>query len=398
MFIKTMPGDETPGPDTSQAGSILGHDDARRERKRATDRKSQRDHRERQKAYIRQLEETVRTLRADCTSDERVATLLAEQERLQKLNAQLNSQLDRVRTVVGTTDEDQGKISIAQSSNHAIKQDPTESTHDTSHKYRPISTKAVEAVPTAAVFHGLSVADQLLQAGIHQLGVTLPFGVLAASDMPVLSTEEAMMAAVASVGVAAPRTSTSSASSQGPTPPPMHPLSHGPSGQGPPNIDVHASIPQHIPHSNQYLMPGPNVMPIYCQPVGAGDMYLMSMLEEARTEYRNGRFNLTAPNLRDLLSEKPHDVLSLRMFHYLRGYGGMPLHLMLGIFWCQYNFLRVRSTSTMATFQCANIHDLNLKWQVVQTQEAYLRVPEFYRPLPIQYQIPHRIIVAVVPW
>lgn len=60
--------------------------DARRARKRITDRKSQRHHGERQRAYVRELEETVKFLRQSCADVDGgdAAANLTENERLQQ--------------------------------------------------------------------------------------------------------------------------------------------------------------------------------------------------------------------------------------------------------------------------------------------------------------------------
>ncbi|KAJ2897646.1 hypothetical protein MKZ38_004511 [Zalerion maritima] len=362
-----MTGEDNQLANQSHAGSAIVHDDARRERKRATDRKSQRDHRERQKAYIRQLEDTVKTLRSDCTSDERVVALLAEQEKLQKANAQLTSQLDRVRTIVSERPNDdcadKGKKSSAlvPASSDVVKHDSPASAEGNFTGMKPIvGTSAF------ASFQGpLLLPDHLHSGDIHQqLGLTMPTSITIGTEIPGISSAEAMIASSVTGGASTPMLN-------GPVPAraPVTLMSH----------QNNPGMPQSIPTNLAAYspLPGPATMPAYCEPVGAGDTHLLAMLNEARGEHRNGRFNPIPPTLRQILADKPYDILSFRLFHYLRAYGGMPLHLMLAIFWAQYTFLR---------------------WQVVQTEASYMQVPDFLRPLPIQCQEPHQIIIDTLVW
>ena len=73
--------------------------ESRKARKRATDRRAQREHRLRQKAYVKQLEESVKSLSAG-SQDELVRSLLAEQARLHEQCNDLKAKLDRVRSIV----------------------------------------------------------------------------------------------------------------------------------------------------------------------------------------------------------------------------------------------------------------------------------------------------------
>lgn len=73
---------------------------SRKARKRATDRKAQREHRLRQKEYVRQLEKTVEELKVDRPRDEVICELLEEKSRLQERCHALATRLSRVRTLV----------------------------------------------------------------------------------------------------------------------------------------------------------------------------------------------------------------------------------------------------------------------------------------------------------
>ncbi|OAG07508.1 uncharacterized protein CC84DRAFT_665299 [Paraphaeosphaeria sporulosa] len=84
-------------------------DESQRARKRATDRKSQRNHRERQRAYVQQLEQSLATLKAAAHSDQLVSSLLAEIDRLQKKCTTLEAQVARIRAVVCDHPESAGE-------------------------------------------------------------------------------------------------------------------------------------------------------------------------------------------------------------------------------------------------------------------------------------------------
>lgn len=85
--------------------------------------------------------------------------------------------------------------------------------------------------------------------------------------------------------------------------------------------------------------------PRYCSPTSKSDTAFLEMIIEARREHLQGRFNISQPSLQRLLSGTPTDTLSFRLFNWLRGYGPMPLHLLVAIFWTQYLFLRVGGES-----------------------------------------------------
>ncbi|KAL2686707.1 hypothetical protein Neosp_004248 [[Neocosmospora] mangrovei] len=82
-------------------------DEVRRARKRATDRKSQRQHRERQRTYIRQLEGTIETLKTSLaqSNNGQVSTLLEEQERLRARCKQLETTILRIGGLASSVSE-----------------------------------------------------------------------------------------------------------------------------------------------------------------------------------------------------------------------------------------------------------------------------------------------------
>lgn len=76
------------------------NENSRKARKRATDRKAQRDHRLRQKEYLRHLEKTIEELRVERPRDDVICELLEEKSRLQARCHALATRLSRVRSLV----------------------------------------------------------------------------------------------------------------------------------------------------------------------------------------------------------------------------------------------------------------------------------------------------------
>lgn len=92
-------------PNVQTSNSAAGKD--RKARKRETDRVAQREHRRRQKVYVRQLQEAVQDLSAHQTRDERLEYLLADRARLQELCNSLTSKLERVKQIASCTESTQ---------------------------------------------------------------------------------------------------------------------------------------------------------------------------------------------------------------------------------------------------------------------------------------------------
>ncbi|KAG4277676.1 hypothetical protein FPRO04_14054 [Fusarium proliferatum] len=99
--------------------------DIRRARKRATDRKSQRQHRERQKAYVRQLEDTVRFFKdkPGQSNDGEISELIKRQERLQARCHQLEAVLMRIRGLA--TIPDDGSRPLNKAAGEGMAQSPS---------------------------------------------------------------------------------------------------------------------------------------------------------------------------------------------------------------------------------------------------------------------------------
>lgn len=81
------------------ASSRSSGQSTRRARKRETDRRAQREHRQRQKDHVRQLEDTVKDSTAQHGHDDRIAALQAGNARLQEYCNALKAKLERIRSI-----------------------------------------------------------------------------------------------------------------------------------------------------------------------------------------------------------------------------------------------------------------------------------------------------------
>ncbi|OAL42912.1 hypothetical protein IQ07DRAFT_650539 [Pyrenochaeta sp. DS3sAY3a] len=337
---------------------------ARRAKKRATDRKSQRTHRERRRAYVQNLEEKVAVLTAASSTDERVAALLAENEALRKRCHDLVVQLSRIRTlaceaVTGEQPDEESRpemehenqrqstaaataavVSEAEDETsimgHAVTDpalfqfDPLDDNFDFSDDFALQSSKEYHDERSAAL---QSPSSMPVETNDHEglldplaAGEGVVTGYLVSSEIVALDTITAEKASLIDVA---------------------YPLSASP--------------------------PIPN----YCRPQGYADRLIHAMLEEARGEHEAGKFDTSNPSLAHLLAQGPRDILSFRLFHYIKQYGPIPMHWMLATFWVQYLFLR---------------------WNVLKTPESYALVPYFLRPTPLEHTVPHRLSVNMLVW
>jgi hypothetical protein len=104
---------ENSPPKVQTSDAATGKD--RKARKRETDRVAQREHRRRQKVYVRQLQEAVQDLSARQTRDERLDYLVADRARLQELCNSLTSKLERVKQIASSAEpilQDEAKAEV----------------------------------------------------------------------------------------------------------------------------------------------------------------------------------------------------------------------------------------------------------------------------------------------
>ncbi|KAK2800619.1 hypothetical protein FQN51_006002 [Onygenales sp. PD_10] len=364
----------------SDSANEPGEEQCRKARKRATDRKAQRDHRLRQKAYIKQLEESVRELSAQRTQDELVSKLLAEQARLRAECNRLAAKLERVRALVSSEedhtethdlpagqsnsagaggsirDEAEADTPAEESGTNGLTMESTSTTAENEdfqapsgveiENQIPASTNIVdnqqaidlgsffsaEAGPLSLPEHGFSGGEEYLshpatirphqeKQGYHHLPPSNAFSRLqefppALDDLPSIDINVDGLDFL-------PYTEEENQSS-----------SHE---QRSPSLGIPNAIL--LPSSDSYRDFG-SLFPRYCAPSCYSDSNLLAMVDEARKEHEHGRFNTAEPSLHRLLSDVPADTLSFRLFHYVTKSGAIPLHLLLGIFWTQYLVLR----------------------------------------------------------
>lgn len=345
--LRARPSSRSADSDRAASLSTDGRDEQRRARKRATDRKSQREHRERQRAYIQQLEETVRTLTETCATNgnERAARLVKEQERLQDKCNRLESVLRRIKGMIGDefNTNAAGAMPDGESGLEQDKQDANElsifvlgsegqggqgSSHDTEehdpHSHGAIFGSSIDTprLSAPALSHELDFFD--LTGAYSHGGMESDF---AAAGPSLCTDDEANQVDLVDDISAA-----------------VHPsnfdLVPASLGTGSTIFSVGVNTPGFvIPMDDD----GPLhlSLPLQSPSNGPGHTMLASMLEEARQQNRCGKFDTSPPSLKRLLSDPPPDILCFRLFHYITSYGAMPLHLLLSIFWVQYLFLRV---------------------------------------------------------
>ncbi|KAI1843413.1 hypothetical protein JX266_010410 [Neoarthrinium moseri] len=418
---------ELTGTDTTMAdapqrrastGAAVG-DEAKRARKRATDRKSQQNHRRRQKAYVKQLEDSMRAFERQCAAnpDGRAAALVEAHKKLEQRFEKAASLLERVRGILndnsedyslpgafatGTEDDDNqpcrhwadgldGLDCLDSHDNHdngtTSSMHPSNSTASITHiDTQPLSTSPEVQINTET--YSSTVLD-LLSCGLDmpdssealalepstettqgsgeddsQIDPSFCFGAI---NVPVhypetlLSGDKGFELCQASDVAVASAVDPASAVNVPSTSSVLTKSIISIDWNRWPALALYAYGPRHSP------------------PEGTGAKVLENMVLEAKAEHASGRFSQAKPSLRRLLTDGPGDVLAFRLFHYLSCYGEMPLHLFLGIFWVQYLVLRSQ-------------------WQVLNTEEDYTRIPQFMRPDSIERQIPHSIVIDLFVW
>ncbi|KAF2176431.1 hypothetical protein K469DRAFT_755651 [Zopfia rhizophila CBS 207.26] len=357
-----MPASVASNSTLAQSLLSASKDDARRARKRSTDRKSQRSHRERQKAYIQHLEESLKSFKEGCNADQRVAALLVAQEKLQKRCSSLVSQLSRVRSIVCDKTDD----CLADSSQPQIDLTQASSIGLTDAQLPP-DDFTQQMTPAEA--DNLTVSSSL-DSGAAPLPHQLDFFDL--NPLPTFNQAEFDLRVTPQDEIAAVDCMLLPEQRQDSAHLPRHSALED-------LCDLTSLIPRTHMHSSDYSLPIIEFpcFPRYTAPMGAADRLLLATLEEARAEHRAGHSDMSTPSLRRILAHEPSDILAFRLFHYIKGYGAIPLHLLLSIFWVQYLYLR---------------------WHVLETAEAYALVPPFLRPTSLECQIPHRICINMLVW
>ncbi|KAI1344234.1 hypothetical protein F5Y15DRAFT_106634 [Xylariaceae sp. FL0016] len=385
-----------PAPNVPATPGASTKDEARKARKRATDRKSQQNHRRRQKAYVKQLEESMKAFERQCEadSDERLATLIEAHRKLEQRYDKATSLLARVRGILNDDLEAHARsaspVSEAQGEkdNRPVRRETTtnyEANEQTSalelERTPMMATSDPELHDTAWEME--AATEKSLPAALDsispELNLPIPIGV------PIEGHDSSEDMVNEYIDLAEDQGPASALDIRlRPNGLELFPANH--IANLSPNVDASlcgfnpaALLKDFMPFGleSRPLQTLYSYGPLHSPAVGAGARALENMVLEAKAEHAGGRFGQGEPSLRGLLTDGSGDVLAFRLFHYLSCYGEMPMHIFLGIFWVQY---------------------LVLRWQVLGTEEDYLRLPNFMRPHIVERQIPHSIVIDLFVW
>ncbi|KAH7377422.1 hypothetical protein BKA64DRAFT_714688 [Cadophora sp. MPI-SDFR-AT-0126] len=399
----------------------------RTERKRKTDRRAQREHRERAKAYVKELEEKVRVLTSDSKSDDRIAMLLEEQMRLKGLCNTLSAKLDRIRNIAGGDQTAGRRTPLTENSNEQpflgkdevqdVAADPVSATGVGPGRWSDVSIEEIfgtsdgysaEALilgenqfdQDTNIFNEINIWDHQLAMGGDQIlrgidrqqndGIGYTGGkcfgtneaeghcdgiTLEDSSLEILMTTAGDDIHQTRAQIPTPFSLSNNDWSRTRFTAPAH------IEQELDQVDSRTQIP---PCISEGSVPEWLCLPNYEPPCTYRESVYHDMIQEARRERKAGRFDTSRPSLRRLLAKDPVDVLSFRLFHYMSTWGPLPMHLFLAVFWVHYLYLRVSMPISL--------------WHVLLSQESYYQLPEFLRPRHIERLVPHRIGVNLLVW
>ncbi|RKK06691.1 hypothetical protein BFJ68_g16548 [Fusarium oxysporum] len=376
--------------------------DIRRARKRATDRKSQRQHRERQKAYVRQLEDTVRFFKdkPGQSNDGEISELIKRQERLQARCHQLEAVLMRIRGLA--TIPDDGSRPLNKAAGEGMAQSPSTTQPLSPQDDLPNPPNNSQSLSGIGLSMQTQNREDVLQTGTSQKSnISFPENLdyLDLSQYFPLSPQESTFATYQGHDceevVIEDQSSHHTEQEVG--------LS-GDSGQMDPSLEhcidsiidgttvgldiAPVSLLARVPGVTELITAQSQVsacddapryldFPKISKDLCAWDRIVIRIIDEARFQYRCGMLSASAPSLKTVLTGQSTDVLALRLYHHICSAGPLPLHLLLSIFWVQYLFLR---------------------WHVLETRADYLRIPEFMRPTDLERRIPHKPCIGLLVW
>lgn len=329
--------------------------EARRARKRLTDRKSQRHHRERQRAYVKQLEDTVKTYKQAWTQDgnTEVATVLKENEALRAKLTSLEDTMSRIKNLAGG-DVDRPLPTIEASRASSSKaaaltmgdmrqlEGPRQTALDQDQHYlsRDAWTEGLSSTSDLSEVLGFNLPQEFDYLGFDDDVLIPPQDTDASSSHTSRPGEGSRRKSARLSGLGESQKSSAhnelNLARMGGDDDLQ--LSMMPNSQ--PVLD-----PRVVP-SNAYLTNNDlDIMQGFfakvCQPIRRWDIFLLRTIDEARKQYRVGDFPVEAPSLRTVLSNKSTDVLAFRLYHSITTVKKIPLHLFLAGFWIQYLYLRV---------------------------------------------------------
>ena len=361
------PSSRTRGNVVNEATAADSSDKERRKaRKRATDRKAQQGHRERREAYVKQLENSLRSLTEQHTADDRYKALYEENAALREQQSRLQARLRQIYNLANIAiRNDPCALSDAKSPAGGDSGKSLAGTEDACNvgvgDTSPIVDNATQQEPEGECEGGVATTETIASVGdmLDDLAGTQGnfFGDVGAADF---TLGEGVVLGELNL------THTSSLVLKG-----VHPPQHddhfpvqcdltSPSWDSGTRIvsdcfgsevGAFARPPLGPVLGTEISSPSDLVsIPRFCPPVGIADKMLTDFLEEARLEHRHARFDTSEPSLSRLLSDPPHTVLAFRLFHFISGAGPMPLHIFMGIFWIQYLVLRASQQKRLSLF------------------------------------------------
>ena len=346
---------------------------ARRARKRVTDRKSQKHHRERQRAYIQELEETVQSYKQSCAQDggANVTALLEENEKLRERCQILNNVVSKIRDLIGDTNilrrvSVEGEI------------------HPPSSAQTPPASEQDSALPEGMDNNfELLIEESTAQSPLKDVSIPEPSCVSVETYTVPDFLEEFDDLITAANGTPPHASNVQAPQSTSVFPHFVHPAGAPGGLQEGDHVEdqdlgrcidalmggtamsldlIPMSLTMRDPlltrlAARQISMVTDNEpmthmeLPITTESSEPWDKILQRMIDEARVEHSLGRYPTTRPSLRSVLSRDVSDILASRLYHYLGGYGPLPMHIFISIFWVQFLYLRVCSH-----FPCPSSH------------------------------------------
>lgn len=361
------------GPEAAPDFQKLSKDERRRARKRATDRNCQRQHRQRQRAYVRQLEETIQTFKTSFaqSNNSEVATLLKEQERLlarcQKLEATLlriSGLANSARGVETCPPEPAPESPCLEKASDpsvaaAIQMNkPMEETSASSGCSQTLCDPAFPSVDLdndrpAPSAETLRMPGSILSHSLDYFDLSDCFLELPKDHPPDIHLQTQTSGTSAHIDLLTEVTSDGGNFGESNRDNSLEPGASGILDGTAMSLDVlPMSLLSFDTPMNEMVTMRDNLSswansstpPGFLRvsnDLGQWDKIIISMINEARLQRRLGQFPTNEPTLRSLLSHQSTDVLASRLYHHICSFGPIPLHLLLSIFWVQYLLLRV---------------------------------------------------------
>lgn len=145
----------------------------------------------------------------------------------------------------------------------------------------------------------------------------------------------------------------------------------------------------------QYFPPmSPTFFPSMTFPTLLGDEAVRSIIERAK----ENPHSIGPPTLEDFLFDNPRNTLSTDLKNYLTPVRqARKVSEFLATYWLIYLFFRVRIRFPLSPKSTHHANRL-LQWQVLQTDEAYDALPQWFRPTMLQLSVVHPASADLIAW